>query len=165
MFRDRCYTTPSHSCNSLFVQIVLVFQFQRCYFFPVFSNNNADYGGVFYSNKYYIYINDNPSSGISPTNSSYWCELDLKGEKGADGIGVDFKGTWDSSVTYTPLDGVYYNGVIWCCKTSNTNQIPSISSSYWESVVEFHKAKIISSTIEPTDKYNGLIWMEMSLIS
>ena len=123
------------------------------------------YNIVTYSNKYYLYINNSSSYGVLPTNSSYWCELDLKGEDGADGIGVDFKGIWDSSVTYAPLDGVYYNGVIWCCKINNTNEAPSISSSYWESVITFHKAKIISSTTEPSDKYNGLIWMEMSLIS
>lgn len=123
------------------------------------------YNIVTYSNKYYIYINDESAFGVLPTNTAYWCELDLMGEKGADGIGVNFIGTWDSTTSYSALDGVYYNGSIWCAKLTNINQIPSALSSYWESVVTFHRAQIISSTSEPTDKYNGLIWMEMSLIS
>lgn len=113
------------------------------------------------SNKYYMYINETPMSNISLNNHTYWLEFILKGEKGADGIGVNFIGDWDSSVSYNQFDGVYYNGAIWCCKTANSNKTPSYSSTYWESVVTFLKAKIISGTTEPSDKYNGLIWIEI----
>lgn len=119
------------------------------------------YNIVTNSSKYYMYINKTPKAGISLNNSSYWLEFTLKGEDGADGIGVNFIGNWSSSTSYNALDGVYYNGAIWCCKTANTNQQPSSSSTYWESVVTFLKAKIISGTTEPTDKYDGLIWLEI----
>lgn len=119
------------------------------------------YNIVTNSSKYYMYINKTPKAGMSLNDSSYWLEFTLKGEKGADGIGVNFVGTWDNSTSYNALDGVYYNGAIWCCKTSNTNQQPNSSSSYWESVVTFLKAKIVSGTTEPTDKYDGLIWLEI----
>lgn len=119
------------------------------------------YNIVTNASKYYMYINQTPEAGISLNNSSYWLEFTLKGEDGADGIGVNFIGNWDSSTSYNALDGVYYNGAIWCCKTANTNQQPSSSSTYWESVVTFLKAKIISGTTEPTDKYDGLIWLEI----
>lgn len=119
------------------------------------------YNIVTNSSKYYMYINSTPKAGMSLNDSSYWLEFTLKGEKGADGIGVNFVGTWDNSISYNVLDGVYYNGAIWCCKTANTNQQPSSSSTYWESVVTFLKAKIVSGTTEPTDKYDGLIWLEI----
>lgn len=119
------------------------------------------YNIVTNSSKYYMYINSTPKAGMSLNDSSYWLEFTLKGENGADGIGVNFVGTWDSSTSYNALDGVYYNGAIWCCKTANTNQQPSSSSTYWESVVTFLKAKIVSGTTEPTDKYDGLIWLEI----
>jgi len=119
------------------------------------------YNIVTNSNKYYMYINPVPTSGNSLSNTYYWMEFNLKGQNGADGIGIDFKGTWDSSVTYNSLDGVYYNGGIWCSKATNTNQAPSISSSYWENVVTFLQAQIMSGSSEPTNKYNGLIWIEI----
>lgn len=119
------------------------------------------YNIVTYFDKYYMYINETPSSGSQLNNTSYWLEFVLNGEEGAFGIGVNFIGNWDSSVSYNALDGVYYNGAIWCCKTANSNNIPSSSSTYWESVVTFLKAKIISSSTEPTDKYDGLIWIEI----
>lgn len=119
------------------------------------------YNIVTYLSKYYMYINESPSSGSSLSNTNYWVEFNLNGEKGADGIGVNFIGNWDSSTAYNALDGVYYNGAIWCCKESNTNQTPNISSSYWESVVTFLRAKIVSGTTEPINKYNGLIWIEI----
>lgn len=119
------------------------------------------YNIVTNSSKYYMYINETPKAGMPLNNSSYWLEFTLKGKDGADGIGVNFIGNWDSSTSYNALDGVYYNGAIWCCKTANTNQQPSSSSTYWESVVTFLKAKIVSGTTEPTDKYDGLIWLEI----
>lgn len=125
------------------------------------STTYRKYNIVTYSNNYYMYINKNPSSGIQLNNSSYWLGFVLNGAEGAFGIGVNFIGTWDSSTSYNAFDGVYYNGAIWCCKTANSNNIPSSSSTYWESVVSFLKAKIISSSTEPIDKYDGLIWIEI----
>lgn len=119
------------------------------------------YNIVKYNNNYYLYKSDSIGVGIFPTETSYWLRFNLNGAKGADGIGVNFKGNWDSSVSYNALDGVYYNGAIWCCKTANSNKTPNSSSTYWESVVTFLKAKIISGTTEPSDKYNGLIWIEI----
>jgi hypothetical protein len=127
-------------------------------------NNNTQYriyNIVTYSDKHYIYINNTPSSGIPVSNLNYWVQFDLKGEKGADGIGINFKGTWSSSISYNNLDGVYYDGAIWCCKITNTNQVPNSSSSYWENVITFLKAKIVSTMVEPVDKYDGLIWLEI----
>lgn len=119
------------------------------------------YNIVFDSGKYYMYINQTPSSNIPLNNILYWVEFDIKGQKGADGIGVNFIGNWDNTTTYENLDGVYYNGAMWCCKSSNINQVPQDGSLYWESIFKFLKAEIISSDTEPIEKYNGLIWMEI----
>lgn len=119
------------------------------------------YNIVVNSNKYYMYINPIAASNILVTNSSYWLPLELKGKTGADGIGVNFLGTWDSTTTYNALDGIYYDGAIWCAKESNTNQIPNSNSNYWGNVVTFLKAKIIIGSTEPINKYEGLIWMEI----
>ena len=64
------------------------------------------YNIVTYSDKYYMYINETPSSGSQLNNISFWLEFILNGEEGAFGIGVNFIGNWDSSVSYNALDGV-----------------------------------------------------------
>ena len=83
------------------------------------------YNFVNYNNYLYMYINNNKTSGNLPTNSNYWLRIDLKGENGAYGTGLNLEYIWDSTKTYEPLDVVYYNNKLWVTLVSNKNVRPS----------------------------------------
>ena len=44
-----------------------------------------------------------------------------------------FKGQYNSSVTYSPLDIVYYGGSSYVCKSTSLNHVPT-NTSYWQIV-------------------------------
>ena len=120
------------------------------------------YNFVVYNNIDYLYINETPSSGNLPTNTNYWLELDLQGEKGGGGINVKLQYNWDATVPYNILDIVYYNNALWVAKTANINVAPS-NGAIWETFLNFKLIKIYSNQNTPTgdDLYNGVIWFEI----
>lgn len=83
------------------------------------------YNYVLYNNKHYMYINSTPRSNILPTNTSYWVEIDLTGEKGASGFNLNFRYNWQSNVNYYIYDTVYYDNCFWVALRDNYNVIPS----------------------------------------
>lgn len=88
------------------------------------------YNFVIYNDLIYMYINTDPSSGNLPTDTDYWVEIGLLGQKGEPGIGVNLRYTWDSSVTYNPLDVVYYNNELWVATIQNTNVTPGTETTW-----------------------------------
>ncbi|HZJ99248.1 MAG TPA: hypothetical protein VFC79_04555 [Tissierellaceae bacterium] len=85
--------------------------------------------------KTYIAVEDN--KGKEPTDIDYWRMLTItgaKGEKGADAIGLRFKGTWDGEITYDENDGVQYGGVLFASLVDfNEGNEPNLSedTEYW----------------------------------
>lgn len=120
------------------------------------------YNFVIYNNIDYLYINPTPSSGNLPTDTNYWVEINIRGEKGNPGLGVNLKYDWDFTIEYQPLDVVYYNNALWVAKVQNVNVIPS-NGATWEIFLPFKLIKIYSNTTAPTgdDLYKGAIWFEM----
>ena len=59
-----------------------------------------------------------------------------------------FKGDWSSSVTYTKLDIVYYNGSSYVAKQTSTGQEPVLPSDYWMMVAKGLKW----DTMTPSEK-------------
>ena len=55
------------------------------------------------------------------------------GPTGATGVtGINWKNTWNRSISYNLNDGVSYNGSSYVCITSNSGQEPDINlGSYW----------------------------------
>lgn len=88
------------------------------------------YNFVIYNDLIYMYINSDPSSGNLPTDTDYWVEIGLLGQKGEPGIGVNLRYAWDSSVTYNPLDVVYYNNELWVATIQNTNVTPGTETTW-----------------------------------
>ena len=85
----------------------------------------------------YMYINSTPSTGILPTNTTYWkllVEKGNKGDKGDKGISFRFLGNWDSGTSYVSnadyIDCVYANGGMYGCILDNSNQSPP-NETYW----------------------------------
>ena len=120
------------------------------------------YNFVTYNNIDYLYINLTPSSGNLPTNTDYWVEVNIQGEKGAPGLGVNLQYNWSATTPYNALDVVYYNNALWVAKQNNINIQPS-DNEYWEEFIKFKLASIYTDYIEPSEDslYNGLIWFEV----
>lgn len=80
-----------------------------------------------------IYICIQNSIGNTPSNTSYFTKLGIKGEQGESGVGLVFKGAWSNVSTYDQNDAVQYNGVIFGALQTNTNQQPDITQDtvYW----------------------------------
>ena len=118
---------------------------------------------VTYNNKIYFCLLDD-TKGIAPTNTSYWVLVGLQGQRGADGTGLMMKFDWRNDISYSRLDTVTYNETWWVATQTNIGQTPSSSSPYWTEFVHSMRGEIESSTTQPTKKYVGQIWLEMTPI-
>ncbi len=118
------------------------------------------YNFVTYNNKIYMYINPSSSSSI-PTNGTYWVRMDIDGEKGAYGIGLNLKGIWENNISYNPLDCVFYGDSIWVSIKQGINIVPP-NNEYWEEIIRFPYTSfyINSNEIDSQDRYKGLIWIK-----
>ena len=58
-------------------------------------------------------------------------------------------------------DAVVYGDSIWVALQNNVGQIPAQGSEYWEIFLEFPKIQIMVSNTEPTNLYDGLIWIRL----
>ena len=118
------------------------------------------YNLVLYNNNTYLYIGENPYSGARPDlTTSLWLRLEIRGEKGAMGIGLNYRGIWNSSFSYNQYDSVFYNNSLWACKMINQNQEPQ-NGNYWDKIFTVYRAKIEDySSI--TNQYDGLICFEI----
>lgn len=120
------------------------------------------YNYVGYQNKYYMYINNTPSSNVSPTNSTYWVELDLTGEEGAPSYGLNFKYDWQSDFNYRTYDVVYYNDCLWVAYSDSYNIAPSEQSGNpWQILIRFYESSIYCDAQPSANVYNGLIWFQI----
>lgn len=163
-----------YNLENLYFQNVPYFLSEKLYDIQYFINNfifleewesttvYRAYNLVSYNNSIYMYIDENPSSGYLPTTvgtDSPWLKLEIRGEKGEIGIGINYLGNWNSSFSYNKYDAVFYNNSLWACKTINQNTIPQ-DGIYWDEVFKVNKAKIeeYSSLADP---YNGLICFEI----
>lgn len=121
------------------------------------------YNFVTYNNIDYLYINLTPSSGNLPTNTDYWVEINIQGEKGAPGLGVNLQYNWNATTPYNALDVVYYNNALWVARVDNINKIPG-STEEWEtltgSIVSFYNdgdidISNLSVAVEPVQDLHG----------
>ena len=85
--------------------------------------------------------------------------MDIRGKKGEIGIGLNYIGNWDSSLSYNQYDVVFYNNSLWACKVVNQNIIPQ-DGTYWDEVFKVYKAEIENYS-EVVNPYNGLICFEI----
>ena len=106
---------------------------------------------------YYCYAK--PPIGTLPTNTSYWLYLGLKGDNGNPSLGVDYKGAWSSSVTYSEYDMVVYQSRIYVAKTSNINKIPKDNPTEWFLAMDVMKQGIYISTSGATGLSKGDLWL------
>ena len=88
--------------------------------------------GVFHNGSSYIALQ--ASTGQDPTNPLYWSIVAQRGSDGtgtAGPVGMNWRGTYGSTVSYAVRDVVSYGGSSWICVQAGTGQAPSASSTYW----------------------------------
>lgn len=75
-------------------------------------------------------------AGIVPTDKTYWIPITLRGQQGAPGTGLSWRGQWDVEVEYFENDCVAYDNKMWAAKQPSTGQTPTPGSEYWDCVFE-----------------------------
>ena len=83
---------------------------------------------VLYNNKIYFCIQN--SLGNLPTNTSYWLDIGLIGEKGQYGLGVTYRGFWSNNISYNKYDLVSYQNNLYIAINNNVGHIPDQSDQY-----------------------------------
>ena len=99
------------------------------------------YNVVNYNSMIYLCISDCPL-GTLPINTKYWYPLSIKGDKGNkgdDGIGLHFSGSWSSSETYSKDAAVTYGTSLFASLVDNNlSHTPSSNTnSYWLEIINF----------------------------
>lgn len=102
-----------------------------------FSSTTQYYSHNFvtYQGKHY-FATSTPPIGTLPTNVNYWQVYDIKGFQGFGGISnVNYRGNWDSTVTYNAYDAVVYRNKIWWALDKNIGNVPSLNHYPWNPIV------------------------------
>ena len=118
-------------------------------------NNFVLYNDLFY------FCYEKPPVGTLPTNTTYWLELGLKGDKGAYSLGVNYKGNWSNVIPYKTKDMVVYNNDLYVVISGNTNKNPSTNPDLWFKAVDIIPKIIYISITEPNGLTSGDIWMKI----
>lgn len=115
-----------------------------------------DVGGVDYI---FICIS-NPPIGVLPSNTQYWRQLTIKGERGESGVGVVFAGEWNSATTYDVDTIVSYQNSVWVCTSQNIGQPPNPASQYWTLYYSSGQTVYPFQPNAPTSAIEGDLWFE-----
>ena len=125
-------------------------------------NANAQYtpfNFVVYNNEIYMCISQ-PPIGTEPTNTTYWVYLGLQGIKGAAGLDVIMRYTWNNADTYNVNDLVVYGQNIYVALVQNTNVVPGSDSSTWGIFLATNPGQINVGITAPTNPVQNEVWFQ-----
>lgn len=104
------------------------------------SAKYAKYDVVNYINKggveTYMGIEKEIPIGSLPTDTRYFISLTMRGEQGASGIGLSYRGEWSKILNYQADDCVSYGNKLWRALRENNNVVPMAISDDWEMVLD-----------------------------
>lgn len=110
----------------------------------------------------YMCMRDDTPKGTVPTNTTYWMPFTYRGQQGASGAGLSWRGDYSSITQYYTNDCVQHNGIVWCAKKNTLGVAPSSSASdNWGIFMEVTKQIAFSST-QPTGQVENDIWVNTS---
>lgn len=95
------------------------------------------------------------------TDSTAWLLLGLIGEQGNIGFGLNYRGKYNSTKNYEPLDMVVYENGLYVSRTSNAGIIPGSSPSDWCVALIVEERGIFVSGSEPPEIRTGDYWWEV----
>ena len=78
------------------------------------------------------------TTGIQPTNTSYWVVITQQGERGVDGLGLTYGGNYVSNYMYPQYSMVAYDNALWASMEDITGIEPSDDSNVWEKIMSFN---------------------------
>ena len=125
----------------------------------IYSSSTTYYGNniVSYNSQlYYCKAGEGVAvRNVTPTNTSYWVYLGLRGDKGAAGLGVVLRYDWDSSVAYSAKDVVSYNNYLYVALQSSNNKVPNNNPTYWRLLMDYQISKITTdeNNVDISDIY------------
>jgi len=124
-----------------------------------YKNNIVSYS---FNGRTLLYIaTRDPQIGANPTNTNYWREFTMVGNKGDSGYGLAFRWEWEATTNYSVDDVVTYNNSVWgCIKVSYGNNVPADSSAYWENIMNISPATYPVQDSEPASKKAGDLWVQ-----
>lgn len=115
--------------------------------------NTVKYNGETYMCKVDNCVGKEPS-----TQTTYWNKIAQKGDKGDTGVGVSYKGSYNSSATYLLGDAITYtDGFLYYAKQTVTSIAPP-NTTYWQ---KFGNNTTLSS-VEPSSKIINDIWLKIT---
>ena len=173
--------------NTLFQTCVALQRFYKTDVQPYITSKQAewqsqldqfDYVGAFSATKQYVPNNwvsftqadgtvllyiciATPPIGAYPTDTNYWRQFTVKGERGISGAGLSFTGAWNSTHTYKVGDVVSYANGVWGALQASTNNYPYQGSSYWRLI--YRSAPVIYpvQATQPTGQEAGDLWFKV----
>lgn len=83
---------------------------------------------ILYNNRVYFCIQN--SLGNLPTNTLYWLNIGLIGEKGQYSLGINYKGFWDENTSYNKYDLVSYQNNLYIATNDNSGNTPNKTEKY-----------------------------------
>lgn len=107
--------------------------------------------------QYYWCFKDDTPIGTLPTDTNYFIPITLRGEQGASGTGLSFRGSWDNISQFYKDDCVVDNNILWSANVDNVASEPTLESLDWTYVMGIQKQIMISDT-QPTTQIEGDIW-------
>ena len=128
-------------------------------FSPVTTYVKNNFVTYTYNGVEYVYIaTNNPPVGADPTNTAYWRNLSIRGEKGDSGVGMSFLYAWDSTVHYSEQNVVTYGNYVWGAIKENQNQAPFEGSEYWSNIGTIRPRVIPVTSSYPALQETGDLW-------
>ena len=110
--------------------------------------------------EYFMCIDSTVPIGTLPTNATYFIPITLRGEQGASGTGLSYRGGWDGIRQFYKDDCVVYNNILWSANIDNLASEPTLEGSDWTYVMGIQK-QIALSNMQPTTQIEGDIWYEI----
>ena len=124
------------------------------------QNNIVEYTSAGYT-MLYLAISDVPI-GTFPTSTRYWRVLTIKGEQGASGVGLAYRGEWNTTTSYNANEAVTYGGAIWMSIQSSTNIEPGTNEEYWKVIIQANVATYPIQSTVPSSQETGELWFNTS---
>ncbi|MEG1620826.1 MAG: hypothetical protein RR322_02835 [Oscillospiraceae bacterium] len=114
---------------------------------------------IFNNDLYYCF--KAPPVGTSPTNTTYWIFLGLKGEKGTPSLNVNYQGEYLSTRNYLLKDMVVYNGNLYVAKRASVGKTPTNSPADWFLAINVIPQNIYISETPDPNWTDGVVWIKI----
>ena len=123
------------------------------------TNIYVPFNFVVYNDNIYMCIQQT-NENTSITDTQYWVELNLFGDKGAPGIDVNMRYYWNNNDTYNVNDLVVYGNNIYVALEQNNNVIPGTNLDIWGIFITTTPGKINVGNSAPENPVDNEIWFE-----